>query len=237
MVTALPYVCVELDPIIPARTREIGAKLKSGIRQSQAQAAAETLALAINILVDRFLSQLLRDLAEAYPTYRGYKKALAIVDEVKDKALQYLNWLTRFLSNERMAVVVDKYLAMIQPLIPAQPEREFLTVGLDPVMAAHARRTINALRSGESKDVSQAIEVLIDIIEALLVDFVYEPKRLMHFNLVVNKTLDGIIHMIKGLSFRQLRALGSTLPLQHLPVFLDHIEHVFHDTHPVGTRL
>jgi hypothetical protein len=65
------------------------------------------------------------------------------------------------------------------------------------------------------------------------VGFVDEPKRLMRFNLIVDKTLDGAIYMIKGLAFRQLRALGERLPVAHLPVFLDHLEHFFHDQSPV----
>jgi len=65
------------------------------------------------------------------------------------------------------------------------------------------------------------------------VGFVDEPKRLMRFNLIVDKTLDGAIYMIKGLAFRQLRALGDRLPVAHLPVFLDHLEHFFHDQSPV----
>lgn len=44
---------------------------------------------------------------------------------------------------------------------------------------------------------------------------------------IVDKTLDGAIYMIKGLAFRQLRALGERLPVAHLPVFLDHLEHFF----------
>ncbi len=229
----LPYVCCELDPVIPARTRDIHERLKSGSRESQAVPAAETLGLAINTLVDAFLAQLLRELASAYPDHGLYQESLAVVEEVQGKVQHYLGWLTRFLSNERMTVVAAKYLDMIQPLVPDQPQREFLAVAIEPALARHASRTIRALRSGESVDVRAGMEVLISIVDAVLVDFVYEPKRLMRFNMLVDKTLDGAIYMIKGLSFRQLRVLGQRLPVAHLPVFLDHLEHFFHDQNPV----
>jgi len=230
---SLPYVCCELDPVIPARTREIHHKLKAGTRESQAEPAAETLGLAINTLVDSFLTQLLRELAAAHPEHALYQDALKVVEDIQGKVQHYLGWLTRFLSNERMTVVAAKYLEMIQPLVATQPQREFLAVSIEPVLAAHARKTIAALRSGESVDVRAGIEVLISIVDAVLVDFVNEPKRLMRFNLIVDKTLDGAIYMIKGLAFRQLRALGERLPVAHLPVFLDHLEHFFHDQSPV----
>lgn len=51
------------------------------------------------------------------------------------------------------------------------------------------------------------------------VNFVYEPKRLMRFNMSVNKDLGGAICMIKGLAFRQLRTLGSMIPPEHASVF------------------
>lgn len=228
----LPYVCCELIPEIPTRTREIHKKLEAGSRESQAAAAAETLGLAINTLVDAFLAQLLRELTAAHPEHTLYRDALKVVEDIQGKVQHYLCWLTRFLSNERMTVVAAKYLEMIQSLVAGQPQREFLAVGIEPALAAHARQTIAALRSGDSVDVRAGIEVLISIVDAVLVDFVNEPKRLMRFNLIVDKTLDGAIYMIKGLAFRQLRALGERLPVAHLPVFLDHLEHFFHDHTP-----
>lgn len=230
---SLPYVCIALSAEIPERTRRIDAALSAGVRESQAKPAAETMALAINALVDQFLSELLRDLYAAYPTYKNYKSALNVIDEIQDKVLHYLQWLTRFLSNERMAVVVKNYLEMMQHLSASHPEQAFLAVGLEPGLAMRGRKTIDALRSGESTDVAAGIEVLIDIIDAVLVDFVYEPKRLMRFNMVVNKGLDGAIYMIKGLAFRQLRNLGGMIPPEHVSVFLDHLEHHFFDLHPV----
>ncbi|WP_340676290.1 hypothetical protein [Paraperlucidibaca sp.] len=230
---SLPYVCLPLSAEIPERTRRIDTALSAGVRESQAKPAAETMALAINALVDQFLSQLLRDLYAAYPTHKNYKTALNIIDDIQEKVLHYLQWLTRFLSNERMAVVVKNYLEMMRHLSASRPEQAYLAVGLAPELAARGRKTINALRSGESTDVAAGIEVLIDIIDAVLVDFVYEPKRLMRFNLVVNKGLDGAIYMIKGLAFRQLRTLGEMIPPEHVSVFLDHLEHHFFDLHPV----
>jgi len=226
---SLPYVCIELDAQIPARTRDIHSKLQSGTRESQAKAAADTLGLAINVMVDRFLSQLLRDLGQAHPEYSLYPQALKVVDDIQGKVAHYLNWLTRFLSNSRMSVVTGHYLALMKPLVPDSPSREFLAVSLPPDMAIKARQTINALRDGSSKDVAVGIEVLVEIVDAVLVDFVYEPKRLMRFNAVVDKTLDGVIYMIKGLAFRQLRQLGQHLPIEHVPIFLDHLERFFRD--------
>lgn len=229
----LPYVCLTLAPEIPERTHRIDAALRAGVRESQAKPAAETMALAINTLVDQFLSQLLRDLYAAYPRHTGYKSALKIIDDIQGKVLHYLKWLTRFLSNERMAVVVKNYVAMMQPLSATNPQQMYLAVNVSPKLAERARITINALRSGESTNVPAGIEVLIDIIDAVLVDFVDEPKRLMRFNLVVNKSLDAAIYMIKGLAFRQLRALGDSIPPEHVSVFLDHLENHFFDLHPV----
>lgn len=226
---SLPYVCIELDEQIPARTRAIHVKLQSGTRESQAKAAADTLGLAINVMVDRFLSQLLRDLAQAHPEHALYPQALKVVDDIQGKVVHYLNWLTRFLSNSRMSVVTGHYLALMQPLVPEAPSREFLAVSLPSAMAVKARQTINALRDGSSTDVASGVEVLVEIVDAVLVDFVYEPKRLMRFNAVVDKTLDGVIYMIKGLAFRQLRQLGQQLPLEHVPIFLDHLERFFRD--------
>ncbi len=230
---SLPYVCLPLMAEIPERTRCIDAALSSGTRESQAAPAAETMALAINALVDQFLSQLLRDLYSAYPEHTNYKTALKVIDDIQGKVLHYLEWLTRFLSNERMAVVVKNYLALMHRLSAKNPEQDYLAVGLASDLAVRGRKTINALRSGESTDVAAGIEVLIDIIDAVLIDFVYEPKRLMRFNFVVNKGLDGAIYMIKGLAFRQLRLLGSDIPPEHVFVFLDHLEHHFFDIHPV----
>ena len=72
------------------------------------------------------------------PEHTLYRDALKVVEDIQGKVQHYLGWLTRFLSNERMTVVAGKYLEMIQPLVTGQPQREFLAVAIEPVLAAHA---------------------------------------------------------------------------------------------------
>ncbi|MDH4395374.1 MAG: hypothetical protein QE278_06830 [Limnobacter sp.] len=235
MTTAtFPYICLEMDPLVGSKTREINQALKVGTKQSQSHAAAEALSLAIESIVEGVVQSLFQDLSSAYPDNKLYRVALKVSKEIHGKILTYLEWLTKFLSNERLGVVTSWYLSLFQAVNNQATAREFLVVQLKPELAGKARRTIDDLRSGKSKDLDAGVEMLIEIVDELLEPFVYEPKRLMKFNLVVSKTLDGIIYMIKSLSYRELRTFAKHLPPDHLPIILTHLEKNFRDSsHPV----
>jgi hypothetical protein len=235
MTTAiLPYICLEMDPLVGSKTRAIQQALKSGSRESQSHEAAQALALAIESIVEKVVQSLFEDLSRTYPDNKLYRVALKVSKEIHGKIQAYLEWLTKFLSNERLGVVTSWYLSLIQSLNKKEPDQEYLVVQLNSELSIRARRTIDNLRSGRSKDLDAGVEILIEIVDELLIPFVYEPKRLMKFNLVVSKSLDGIIYMIKTLSYRELRTLAKHLPPDHLPIILTHLEKNFRDTsHPV----
>lgn len=235
MTTAiLPYICLEMDPLVGSKTRAIQQALKSGSRESQSHEAAQALALAIESIVEKVVQSLFEDLSRTYPDNKLYRVALKVSKEIHGKIQAYLEWLTKFLSNERLGVVTAWYLSLIQSLNKKEPDQEYLVVQLNSELSIRARRTIDDLRSGRSKDLDAGVEILIEIVDELLIPFVYEPKRLMKFNLVVSKSLDGIIYMIKTLSYRELRTLAKHLPPDHLPIILTHLEKNFRDTsHPV----
>ena len=85
------------------------------------------------------------------------------------------------------------------------------------------------MRAGQAKDGREAVEVLIEVIEAALEPLLYTPKRLLKFNFVADKTLNGVIAVTNALAFRQLRKLGENLPPPLFAPVADHLEQFLMD--------
>lgn len=68
------------------------------------------------------------------------------------------------------------------------------------------------------------IELIIMVIDETMEPLSIEPKNLMKFNFVVNKTLDGIISLVKVLFKRMLRKLAPKLPPVMFPQIAAHLE-------------
>lgn len=49
-----------------------------------------------------------------------------------------------------------------------------------------------------------------------------EPKHLLKFNLVVDKTLNGVIHMTTHLGYKRLEKLGTQIDLDMANDYIEH---------------
>lgn len=71
---------------------------------------------------------------------------------------------------------------------------------------------------------THASKVLIEAVEEAIVPLATHPKDLMKFNFIINKTLDGVIALIRTLFKRMLRKLAPHLPRELYPTVAAHLE-------------
>jgi hypothetical protein len=100
----------------------------------------------------------------------------------------------------------------------------FMAFGLSPALATEIARVIPTLKDGSAQSFDEGIELIIQVIDETMVPLSIEPKNLMKFNFVINKTLDGIIGLVKVLFKRMLRKLAPKLPPEMFPHFAAHLE-------------
>lgn len=215
-----------MDPVVGFQVRLLN---EEGARKGRAEAArlaAQALSMGIAEIVNSLIRPAFDELISKSRHGESYQQALKLVDDIHQQIEGHVRWLGRFLSRERLVVVSAHYLTMFHYPRNSGREHEFLVLALPSEVVQRAVQTIEHLRKNPAADRSQPVEFLLSIVDELLQPLVHEPKRLMHFNFLVDKTLSGIIALIRNLAFREIRQWAGRIPAEDLPIILNHFERV-----------
>jgi len=212
------------------RISRLTEQLQAGQRESLSTEAGQVMSEVGCQLIDVVFGELVQQFlhVSALPAFR---ESLAAIDEVKTVLRKYLPWAISFFGNERLAPVAKHYASLIQSRQVDGQALPFLVFGLPESVAKLAVKSLEDLEQHRVKIAADAIEGLIQVIDVSLDVLLKQPKTLLKFNFVVDKTLNGVINMTTAMSYKNLRKLGQQLdpslfdPLtNHLRTFLIHID-------------
>lgn len=202
----------------------LSQRLQSGDREPLAKAAGVLISDVACDVIETVFGGMLDQMAAASGKAH-YQDSHAAISEVKTVLRKYLPWATGFFDNQRLAPVAKHFESLMHEYKDEQgQDHTFVTFVLSPELAHKSRQSLATLRAGQAKDGREAVEVLIEVIEAALEPLLYTPKRLLKFNFVADKTLNGVIAVTNALAFRQLRKLGENLPPPLFAPVADHLE-------------
>ncbi|MEC7118497.1 MAG: hypothetical protein VXW65_01160 [Pseudomonadota bacterium] len=177
--------------------------------------------VACQIVDEVFLTLVQRfQQASDSPTYQD---SIKTIEEVKAVMRKYLSWAIGLFSNERLSPVADYYQSIIHPAVVRGRAAPYLVFALPANVAQAAHQSLEDLQQRRVPNAVAAIEGLIQVIDVGIDQLLKEPKRLLKFNLVVDKTLNGVINMTTSMSYKSLRKLGAHL---EQPLFDPLVEHL-----------
>ena len=147
--------------------------------------------------------------------------ALRTIDEVKEKARHYLRWIATYIANKRLPPVIAHFYAMMQQDEQGQP---YLAFRLSDTLAADVKRVVALLTDGHAENFDEGSKLIIKVIEEAMIPLAIEPKSLMKFNFVVDKTLNGVISLVEMLLKRMLNKLSPKIPRDIYPEIAAHLQ-------------
>lgn len=215
MVPERPFIACYVSNDLPHAITELDRRLQSGVKESQSKRAGEIMTEASCDLIESLFGDMIDALHAAEPQSPVFIESRKVIDQIKGTLQHYLGWITGFFGNERLAPVVTHFQHLLVTLDSPAGAQANLVFPVTPELAREGRAALTALQTGTAADAREGIETLIRFIEAGLQPLLFEPKRLLKFNFVVDKTLNGVISITTSLGFRSLRRLGEHLP-QHL---------------------
>lgn len=218
-----PFIAVPLRPHIAEGLKTLTERAESGrLSEADKKIGAELLADAYADVLDHCFVELLHELNRVHPTPM-LKEAFGVTEEIKEKIHHYLGWVVGFFSAERLTPVIAHFNRITRELNLHGETGPHCVFAIDPQLAADSRTALATLRNGTATNLDEGVEHLLRVIEAALDTLVLEPKQLMKFNFVVNKTLDGVISLLQTLFKRMLRRLGVQVPRDMYPKVSAHL--------------
>lgn len=192
------------------RISKLTEQLQNGHAESLSGEAGQVMSDVGCQLIDAVFGELIQQFlhVSASPAFR---ESLAAIEEVKAVLRKYLPWAISFFGNERLAPVAKHYASLIQQRQIDGLALPFLTFALPQAVGQVAVQSLEDLEQHRVKDASAAIEGLIQVIDVSLDVLLKQPKTLLKFNFVVDKTLNGVINVTTSMSYKNLRKLGQHL--------------------------
>lgn len=216
------YIAYPTTPALQSDVSTLLDALNQRSKSSQADTATRLIQGAAHELVQTFFSSLLSDLRAA-GSGNAHHQAEVMVREIDEKLTHYLGWASAFFGNDRIKPVVEHYHAMMIQLQVGGERVPHIAFPLDAGIVKRADAALGPLQAGQASSAHEGMEVMIQVIETALEALLITPKRLMKFNFVVDKTLNGVLSLTQTLAYRSLRKVAEQMTPAEQPVLAAHL--------------
>jgi len=142
--------------------------------------------------------------------FKGVGETEHTLEQITNNLKKYMPWSISLFSNERL-------LPMVTYIYKQMEEQEgdwFLTYPLDEALALDALNCVAQLDLGNTLFIRQTFDIFLKIIDEGVTCLIREPKKMLKFNLVVDKTLNGVINLTTQLGYKRIDKIADHFNVQ-----------------------
>ncbi|WP_046023854.1 hypothetical protein [Acinetobacter baumannii] len=197
----------------------IREKLHAGVRESQSKVLGDVLSDLSCEIIEQVFSVLLKDEQDnSTMTEKQRYESEKVLQQILDTFRKYMPWSVSFFGNERLLPLVD----YMTSLMKEREQEVYITYPITPQLVQQAQTLTEQIREGNMQSVEKAFQTLIQIVDLGVTSLVREPKKRLKFNLVVDKTLNGVINMTTHLGYNRLEKLGTQVDQTTATHYINH---------------
>ncbi|HAV5935730.1 TPA: hypothetical protein JI248_13660 [Acinetobacter baumannii] len=197
----------------------IREKLHAGVRESQSKVLGDVLSDLSCEIIEQVFSVLLKDEQDnSTMTEKQRYESEKVLQQILDTFRKYMPWSVSFFGNERLLPLVD----YMTSLMKEREQEVYITYPITPQLVQQAQTLTEQIREGNMQSVEKAFQTLIQIVDLGVTSLVREPKKRLKFNLVVDKTLNGVINMTTHLGYKRLEKLGAQVDQTTATHYINH---------------
>ncbi|HAV5893106.1 TPA: hypothetical protein JI217_13855 [Acinetobacter baumannii] len=197
----------------------IREKLHAGVRESQSKVLGDVLSDLSCEIIEQVFCVLLKDEQDnSTMTQKQRYESEKVLQQILDTFRKYMPWSVSFFGNERLLPLVD----YMTSLMKEREQDVYITYPITPQLVQQAQTLTEQIREGNMQSVEKAFQTLIQIVDLGVTSLVREPKKRLKFNLVVDKTLNGVINMTTHLGYKRLEKLGTQVDQTTATHYINH---------------
>ncbi|EMO5513800.1 hypothetical protein RBI70_06800 [Acinetobacter baumannii] len=197
----------------------IREKLHAGVRESQSKVLGDVLSDLSCEIIEQVFSVLLKDEQDnSTMTEKQRYESEKVLQQILDTFRKYMPWSVSFFGNGRLLPLVD----YMTSLMKEREQEVYITYPITPQLVQQAQTLTEQIREGNMQSVEKAFQTLIQIVDLGVTSLVREPKKRLKFNLVVDKTLNGVINMTTHLGYKRLEKLGMQVDQTTATHYINH---------------
>ncbi len=194
------------------RFRQIHQQLNEGETESLAKPLGEVLTDISCEIVDQVFGEISR------LSTSGDRESDKVVQQILDTVRKYMPWSVSFFGNDRLIPMVNYLIEMAHE----KDDQHYISYHVDHVLVVELLGCVEQVKSGNSQYISPALKAFTEMVDQGVTYLVREPKKMLKFNLVVDKTLNGVISLTTQMGYKRLEKLGAYYDAQETHRYFDH---------------
>lgn len=137
---------------------------------------------------------------------KSQKEAEQVLAQIEGALTKYMPWAISFFGNDRLKPVANHILKKFHASETGDAKMFYL---LDRQLGAESQAALEQIKAGNFQVLPQLMRDLIKIIDLGISEFIRDPKTLLKFNFVVDKTLNGVINMITNTGYKRIEKIAD----------------------------
>ncbi|RKG32811.1 hypothetical protein [Acinetobacter tianfuensis] len=141
-----------------------------------------------------------------------------IIQQVTEMTRKYMPWSVSFFGNDRLKPMVN----YLYEMTVDQNSDTFVTYPVDNALIAELMGCVEQMKQGNNQYVPTALKAFTEVVDQGVTHLVRKPKKMLKFNVVVDKTLNGVINLTTQLGYKRFDKLGSMYDAAQISLYFDH---------------
>ena len=205
-------ISLKLKPETYQQFQNIQQKLNAGDREAQAKPLGETLAKISCEVIDQAFGQI-------SSTGSSDKDSQKVLNQVKDAMMKYMPWSVSFFGNDRLIPLVNH---LNQHAIHEKEGQAYISYQVEKVIVNELLGCVEKLKEGQNQYIQPGLKAFIKVVDQGVTSLIREPKKMLKFNMVVDKTLNGVINLTTQLGYKRFEKLSTMYDAQRIGGYFDH---------------
>ena len=203
---------LKLKPETYQQFQNIHTKLNNNDREPQSKPLGDNISNIACELIDQAFGSLVNQSSSK----DGDSEK--VLKQVKDAITKYMPWSVSFFGNDRLLPMVNH----VNGLMRRKNDQGYITYPVDKVVVEELLGCAEQLKQGNTAYVKLGLKAFTQVVDQGVTSLIREPKKLLKFNMVVNKTLDGVISLTTQLGYKRFDKLSSIYDAQTIGKYFDH---------------
>lgn len=143
-----------------------------------------------------------------------------VIEQITQQLQKYMPWSVSLFGNERLLPVAN----YLTGQFIEQDGQKYLQYPLDTKIAQQMLVSAQAIMDGNQSKIYIGFENMTFIIDAGINELIKKPKDMLKFNIVADKTLNGVIKLLNSLGNKNLEKTGKSAHLQTAQQYMSHFK-------------
>ncbi|WP_445116359.1 hypothetical protein [Acinetobacter sp. WZC-1] len=205
-------IILRLKPDTYQRFQDIHSRLNANEKTALAKPLGENLADIACEVIDQVFGSL------AKMSGAGDRESEKILKQISETLHKYMPWSVSFFGNERLTPMVN----YLEKLTYQKDGQQYLTYQVEQAVIDELMDCVRHLKQDDNSYVAPTLKIFTQVVDQGVTSLIREPKKMLKFNLVVDKTLNGVINVTTKLGYKRFDQLGTVYDAQTMSSFFNH---------------